>query len=514
MQSCGNSVVKSDLEKVGLKGDVKYMSEHYYAIKMDDNGHSFTKEPIESVTEEGTVDYIESFYNRKGMLEKYRTIWDIYMNTNTYIYEKGLLTEIKHAFNADRASKTTTFFYKGKKILEKQTTGENDCHKLSYVYDSKGNLVDDGIYKYKYDEKGNVLEKESDFYKRVSVYNDNNMEISYLLEEIDEENESYLENVVVEYDDECRVVKEIHSNGSELYVLTYTYMNIDEKGNWRIKKTAMNGVDVIETVRNIKYYDDKDEQEFPKGSPGYVFNKIIEDAYENSISYLEILNIPEVKERIVKKYSEKFYELAVYYADDETILHKGDYGSSYNLKCMNSSGKYASGTLFSYDGDLSVTLYLSGFSAEADGSLSIRPWNKKYYEDEFGQPNPKSPYFYITEEFDEYPGTKDNVEIRIDGDGVKFILRNGWTNFHYGATVKVKATDGTETLELPIKAYNGILYITWNDNEIYQLLKLWKEKSTIVSIIDTDVTDKKHRYTKEFGSMPRTELVEGTFLGW
>mgnify|MGYP003316046369 CR=1 FL=1 len=62
LEGCGVESTKTDVEKANLKGKVKYVSEHYYAIKILDDRGSKTREPIENETENGVVDYIETYY--------------------------------------------------------------------------------------------------------------------------------------------------------------------------------------------------------------------------------------------------------------------------------------------------------------------------------------------------------------------------------------------------------------------------------------------------------------------
>lgn len=556
LEGCGGEATKTDVEKANLKGKVKYVSEHYYAIQVVDDRGSYTQDPIENETENGVVDYIETYYDEKGRIDKYREVWGGYMNTDTYIYSKNLLSEIKHAYNANRKPGLTTYTYNKDKSIFKVCSQKDSYNEYIYKYDIAGNVIDDGRFKYKYDEKGNVIEKTSDSYKRQSKYDDFGREIEYILEgEI--YGDFYREYVATEYNNEGDLVKRIYINdiekkysitntntlfdklglidgvtcatilneqaqqvenllGDDAEFVIYQYSDYDNRGNWRTQTSIINGSPSTEVCRNIKYHDEKEEPNYEEGSSAERLNNLLKNAYESGMSYYDILNIPEVKNKIISKYSEKFYEMIVYYADDETILHKSD-GNNYFLKCMNHSGKYSCGSWFTFNENswdpIMIKLFLYGFSAESDGSLSIRPWKEKFYENDFGEVDENSPYYSILEEWIEYPSREIKVEVRIDSDGIKFIKRDGWTDFQSNAKVKVKVNSTNEILVLPIKYHKGILYITWDDEEAGELIDLWSSNGTTVSITENFYGDDR-KYTKEFYSMERTALVAATFSGW
>ena len=75
---CGSKGQQTDLRKLGLKGNVECVAEYHYSLELQDG--ILVEEPMQFEDENGVVDYTESFYNKEGMLDKYRIIWDVYMN--------------------------------------------------------------------------------------------------------------------------------------------------------------------------------------------------------------------------------------------------------------------------------------------------------------------------------------------------------------------------------------------------------------------------------------------------
>ena len=164
---CSSKGQQTNLKKLGLKGNVECVAEYHYSLELQDG--ILVEEPMRFEDENGVVDYTESFYNKEGMLYKDRVIWDIYMNTDMYMYENGLLKEIRHTFNADREPEFTRFAYNDKKQLIRKTESEDgDITKTIYKYDDKGNMVEfcrkeSGEKRYwkricKFDEKGYNIE--------------------------------------------------------------------------------------------------------------------------------------------------------------------------------------------------------------------------------------------------------------------------------------------------------------------------------------------------------------------
>lgn len=503
LEGCGGKTVRTDVEKDNLKGHVRYLSEHYFVVTIADDGSGYTTIP----TSEGPQ-YIEKYYDKEGKVEKSRDVTYKYMNTDTYIYDKDLLVEIKHSYNSNKRPYSTTYFYNKDKSIHKVCNGKDERF---YKYDDKGNILDDGEYEYKYDAYGNEIEKTSDAYSQKSIYDELGRVIEYTVEEIFE-GESLRYHVTIEYDYDGNKTKEILKYGDGQYMSTqvnaYYYSDHDDEGNWRTQKICVNGELQQVVRRNIKYYSDDAKAE----NKSYL-SSIIEDAYEKGISYLEFLKIPEVHSAIVNKYSRKYYDLALKYAND-VILHKSHDGSFCQTSICedHSSEEYGSGTKFSfneerYDVPLVVELYLRGFQVGPDGELNVSPWKKSYYENDFGEIEENLPYYFIVKAWTKNRSLEENIEIRIDRLGIKFIKRNEWTNFSSNAEVKIKADGLDGVYVLPTSYHKGILYVTWNDEAAYDLIDLLSNHHTTISITEVDALGYNLRFTTDFYRMERTEVV-------
>lgn len=541
LQGCSDETKKTDLSEKKLNGKVKYMSEWQYTVEeLEGGGLTFDSWRFNS-KEGGKVDYIEFYYHENGQLDKFiYALDDSYLSTNYYVYnEKGLLERIDHVGSGSYY--TTDFVYDEKDRIVKKIIGKEETN---YEYNKDGYVIKekhsehvankDGFIvesKYsshtirsKYDKKGNEIERICKLTDREvadylgygshtiqSKYDKKGNEIERVfIPHEDFASRSVGYKILMKYDEYNNMVEEEewYDNGEHSKrILTYEY---DIYNNWIRQTTYWDESGKLKPtfcIERIIEYHDENTRTSEKGKDIFASTLMsnITETYEKAYPYIDILRLPYVKERLVNKYSLAYYNLLLRYTGGRSILIRS--GRDYKGEYWESKGF---GSIFRFDptdSSIYTEVYLHGFQVERDGSLSIYPWSQKYYENEFGEKDETSPFFYIIEEFDESPGTEEDIEIRIDKYGVKFMLRNGWTDFHYGATIKVKATDGSEVLELPIKEYKGILYLTWNDEETYKLIDLWSRKNTIVSIIDTDVLDKTHRYIKEFECMERVKLI-------
>ena len=509
-QSCGSDMSKTDLIEKKLYGNVKSVAEYYYSVEKNAEGDLKYTPTTFASKEGGKVDFIEYNFHKNGMLDKYiYTLYDTYLRTNRHIYdERGRLKCIEH-FGTGQ-SYNTTFVYDEKGRVSQKNTPDD---KIIYTYNSKGCLMKGESAEFVIDREGNTVESRYKAYTLRSKYDDNGNEVE--CECI--VNPNYVETHVgykakMEYDEYHNLVKEEiwYDDGYKRRVLQYVF---DEHNNWIERTTYWFDADKqslipgLYTKRYIKYYEEKMSMtnETQGASDSHLVN-LITEAYENAVPYVEVLYLPEVSNYIERWYSRAYYDLMLRYTSEDAILTRVS-GEYYEGKTWISEGFGSTFRFYPDRSSINVELYLHGFRAEKDGTLSIYPWKKTYYENDFGEQDEDSPYLYMVEAFDRYSGLKSDIEIRIDGIGMKFILRDSWTKFHYGATVRVKAVDEAEVLELPVKEYKGMLYLTWNDDEIYRLLDLWSRKSTIMSIVDIDVLDETHRYIKEFDCIERTKLA-------
>lgn len=497
-----NTGTKTDLGKADLKGNVKSIAEYAYSLELQDG--ELVEEPIRFDDERGTVDYTESYYNTDGMLEKYRAIWDMYMNTDTYVYEKGLLKEIKHTFNAERHPEVTRFTYNDKKqLIEMSENLNGNISNTFYAYDAKGNMISDGEYEYIYDGKGRLKKKYSKHYKKeIFSYDKSGKEKEYLIEFSDPTgyyDDSYAE-YSVKYDKQGRIIEKNKKNITDgtRTIYKYTYED-DSNGNWVVRTTYIDDKISTRTKRNIKYYDDKEE---PLNN--LIFG-LVERHYESGKPFKDLLSIPEVKEYIVETKSQRFYDLARKYTVEYAILHK-DVNGKYYVDAVN--GGTGNGTKMYYEDTFTIELFLAGQPTTRKGEFNILPWEKGYYKNYYGEIDENSPVYYLMYPFRYYSESGqsiiENIEFRIDGNGLRFIC-SSFTNYSH-ATFRVTKSNGSGW-KIPINFTKELVHIGWDNDWSFALLELLYTEESTIEIECSDYAGNKRIYSAEFSPMKQVELV-------
>lgn len=497
----------SDVEKEGLKGNIKYIAEYSYSLELQDG--IIVEEPMRVENERGVVDYTESYYDTKGMLEKKRSVWSIYMNTDAYVYNDGLLKEIKHSFNAGRHPETTRFIYnKKRQLIGKYDNGNGTVSEVSYLYDSKGNLSSDGEYNYIYDRKGRLKEKYSKNYQEIIFsYDKSGNKKEYLIDFSDPTgyyDDSYAEYNVT-YDRKGRIIekKKKDKTNDSFTIYSYTYED-DKKGNWIVKNTFVDGEASSRTRRNIKYYGDKDE------SSKTVIASLIERNYELGLPCRELLFIPEIQEFIESTRSKRFYDLAVEYTDEDVILHK-DVNGRYYADAINHDNN--SGIEISYGNILDINLFLIGEHMTTRGEFNILPWEKAYEENNYGSVDENSPVYFLIHPFLYYledgQAMIENIEIRIDKHGLRYICPS-FSNYSQ-AVLRIEKSNGTQW-RIPVNHSNEVVHIGWENDLIFELFEILSTEETTLCIDFKDVKGGKHTYSANFSSMKQLYLVVLEFM--
>ena len=507
---------QTDLKKLGLKGNVECVAEYHYSLELQDG--ILVEEPMQFEDENGVVDYTESFYNKEGMLYKYRVIWDIYMNTDMYMYENGLLKEIRHTFNADREPEFTRFAYNDKKQLIRKTESEDwDITKTIYKYDDKGNMIHDGEYEYIYDRKGRLREQNSEHYQReVLAYNSSGKEKKVYSKFTDPTGyyDDYETKCWIKYDKRGRICEKEETDrakGGSVY--TYAYED-DEKGNWIVKTTYVDGEPSSRIRRRITYYDDKKE------SYDYLFalGKYVKDAYESGMPYENFLENDIVKEYIVGWKSQKFYDYALKLSDGDMIFHK-DIEGQYHINAVNKDNGCGSkitcsgsGEPMTYGENMTFDVYLMGVPLNDRGEYDILPWQKGYHTDQSGEIIEDRPVYFLMRPFNLYSGTNnsgtENVQIMIDVYGIRFV-GSSFSNFS-SASLRIVKQNGQEWV-IPNDFSGEVIRVGWDNNDIFELLELFSTED-IKICIDCKFGGYRYTYSADFPRMEKTAHLISEYM--
>ncbi len=250
--SCSNkkNEPKTDLEAIGLKGNVKSVKFHCnnnYIITTtyNEDGYILTNKSPEG----GSFEYIRD-------------------STNKIIEERAEITQGEYRLDI------ISYKYDKNNKLEEMSYGPNKC--LYYKYDEKNNLIkviikgyEDGKYidevsaSYEYDDDNNQIEYISGSYKMSCKYDNDHHVISKKISGdsiptiykydndgrlIEEGKKRY------KYDENNSIIEEIEINAGKESVKRTSY-KYDDKGNW-IKQYDENG-DEQYPKREIEYYETK-----------------------------------------------------------------------------------------------------------------------------------------------------------------------------------------------------------------------------------------------------------------
>ena len=520
LSSCGNKNSQTDLKKAGLKGEVKSVAEYSYSIEYQDG--ELVEEPMQFENENGVVDYTESFYNTVGMLSKYRVIWDIYMNTDVYVYDKGLLKEIRHTFNADREAEYTRFVYNEKGQIEKKVESEDgELFETVYKYNDKGYMIHDGEYEYIYDRKGRLKEEKSEYLKKtILAYTKSGQEKEYTAKYTDptgyygDEGNSEAK-YWVKYDKWGRVSEKtkLDRTTNEKSEYTYIYEN-DAKGNWIVKTTYVDGEPSSRIRRRITYYDDKKE------SYDYLFalGKYVKDAYESGMPYENFLENDIVKEYIVGWKSQKFYDYALKLSDGDMIFHK-DIEGQYHINAVNKDNGCGSkitcsgsGEPMTYGENMTFDVYLMGVPLNDRGEYDILPWQKGYHTDQYGEIIEDRPVYFLMRPFKLYSGTNnpgtENIQIMIDVYGIRFV-GSSFSNFS-SASLRIVKLNGQEWV-IPNDFSGEVIRVGWDNNDIFELLELFSTED-IKICIDCKFGGYRYTYSADFPRMEKTAHLISEYM--
>lgn len=514
LEGCGSKVAKTDVEKANLKGKVKYMAEYRFDLEVDENGYDIKTPKRFWSKEGGRVDYIEYYYKKDGMLDKYVYVCDNYLCFNSVNYEKERVVNIFHLDN--KWGWHTEYVYDENGRIEKTIEQTNE---VSYKYDSKGNLIKDGDAEYVVDEFGRIIETKYPAYTICSKYDEkgNEIECQFISDKRYQEHYAYVDYTAkMKYNDKGDIIEreQWSADGSHCkYIYFYSY---DNYGNWTSKSENEKIEDKLVTIerieRNIIYYGEDNSAQTMQRQDDPEFREnikpIIEDLYYfHAKSAHDLLKHPEIRDYLLKKYSQEYYDLAIKHSKHAGILRR-DVGGYYTMDYQDYNGNGIS--IFINDSYMSLTLFLEGYRAEEDGTLSYKPWKKGYETDEFGDIDKSWPYYQISREFSRNGLVPKDVMIRIDGDGLKLACKGLFSNT---TKVRIKMKNG-EVFELPMKYYSDhVLHLYWSNEDIYPLLKIMEEEYFTMSISTYNtVFQETYTYTADFSGVDKTLLVARDLL--
>lgn len=512
---------QTDLKKLGLKGNVEFVAEYHYSLELQ-NG-ILVENPMQFDDENGIVDYTESFYNKEGMLDKYRIIWDVYMNTDKYVYENGLLKEIRHTFNADREPEFTRFAYNDRKqLIRKTKSRDGKITKTTYKYDDKGNMIHDGEYEYTYNRKGRLIVQKSERYqKEVLAYNNLGKEKEVYSEFTDPTGyyDDYETKCWIKYDKRGRICEEreiefMAKKITKQSVYTYTYED-DDKGNWIVKTTCVDGEPSSRIRRRIIYHDKKTESYDHSLFPLRIY---VKEAYESGMPYEDFLENDMVKEFIVGWKSQKFYDYALQLSDGDMIFHR-DVEGEYHINTVN---KYngcgsniicrASSESMIYADNMTFDVYLMSIPLNDRGEYDIQPWQKGYHTDQYGEIIEDRPVYYLIRPFNLYSGTSnsgtENVQIMIDVHGIRFAC-SSFSNFS-SASLRIVKQNGQEWV-IPNDFSGEVVRVGWDNNNIFEFLGLFSTED-IKICIDCKFGGYRYTYSADFPRMEKTAHLISEYM--
>lgn len=254
---------KNDLMLLGLKGDVKSVTEIYRVIDYSGNQTEYN-DKIDSFNIAGFNTYKQNYW--KGE-HTYRAKYDI--NNNK------IELSVTHADNWSESKCTIKNSFNSNNELVEQKEYNNDTGELTYYhkfkYDEKGNLILDNDYlesknleyKYEYNENDSIVKKftkDKNIFKLTfkNEFDENGNKIS---KQEFGFGDDFNPITKFRYDENNFLIWEYREFDMETtgFPLTITYKN-DKKGNWIERTIKDKDFNISISKRIIKYFSDKETQ--------------------------------------------------------------------------------------------------------------------------------------------------------------------------------------------------------------------------------------------------------------
>ena len=234
---------------------------------------------------------------------------------------------------------------------------------------------------------------------------------------------------------------------------------------------------------------------------GGKYTRIIKKAYKTEIGYKDFLLIPEIKEFIIESKSQRFYDLALAYANNMP-LEKDDNGFFYVHSVAKESG---CGTEFMYNEAFEIKLYYTGEEMTHKGEFNISPWEKAYYEDANNEADMSKPcYFYMRTFTHTESGAAENIEFRIDSHGLRLI---NWKKSDFiQASLRIEIPEEGEW-NVPIEFSKGVIRLGWESEAIAVLINFLSSKNMNIFIDYKDTANQVQSYYTPFIAMKQIYLA-------
>ena len=234
---------------------------------------------------------------------------------------------------------------------------------------------------------------------------------------------------------------------------------------------------------------------------GGKYTRIIKKAYKTEMCYKDFLLIPEIKEFIIESKSQRFYDLALEYANDMP-LEKDENGVFYVHSVAKESG---CGTEFKYNEDLEIKLYFTGEEMTKEGEFNISPWEKGYYEGANNEADMSKPcYFYTRTFMHTGSGVAENVEFRIDSHGLRLI---NWKKADFKqASLRIEIPEEGEW-NVPIEFSKGVIRLGWESEVTATLINFLSSKNMNIFIDYKDTASQVQSYYTPFMAMKQIYLA-------
>lgn len=225
---------------------------------------------------------------------------------------------------------------------------------------------------------------------------------------------------------------------------------------------------------------------------------IIKNAYENKLSQYDLIRIPEVKEFIIRSYSQKFYDMML---ENTQVVGDMTYDpETQEYRChgwkAHENGSTGSEMIYYEKWKMFlINLKINGYDFKSDGTMDYGYWSRGYYTDEFGEKILDQPYIEL--EIDKAPSdTPVDYKLHVrfnDQEGFKIYITEGDNdriiNNLYELTIRVKYDNETKEVIVD-KRYKGHVTV-YNEESVRILAEVLYggtvEEPVMISIINTDI---------------------------
>lgn len=194
-------------------------------------------------------------------------------------------------------------------------------------------------------------------------------------------------------------------------------------------------------------------------------HKLFDSFYKNNTYYFDLIKHPEIRRLIIDQYSEAYYDKVV---EVSQVCVPVEYDSNEGIySCWGGVQHLVTSTYsnISYDpkyDSVNVDIYIDNEKLDSSGRRKTGKWEKGYYKDDFGEPDPNLPYIEVDIEGKDRIDDDVYLNIRFNAnEGLKLFMSGFANDFRHGVKFLIRDNESKEVYTVPVeRIVNGSIIIT------------------------------------------------------